>query len=142
MQDGTFRAWESERDDEFGGLPPPAGRPDAPAAAVAGGEPVPGANTTLAVVATDLALSRADALRVATMAQDGLARAIRPVHTPYDGDTVFVLSTGARRTGADPAADVARVGAVAADCVARAIARGVYAAETLGDLVAWKERYG
>jgi L-aminopeptidase/D-esterase-like protein len=74
-------------------------------------------NTTLAVVATDAALTKAQAQRVAMMAHDGLARAIRPVHTMFDGDTVFALSTG------DLQADVTTVGSVAADLVARAIAR-------------------
>jgi L-aminopeptidase/D-esterase-like protein len=74
-------------------------------------------NTTLAVVATDGALTKAEAQRVALMAHDGLARAIRPVHTMFDGDTVFALSTGNLQ------ADVTTVGSVAADLVARAIAR-------------------
>ena len=66
------------------------------------GADMPGANTTIAAVATDAALDRSEALRVALMAQDGLARAIRPAHCPLDGDTVFALSTGpraARRSG-------------------------------------------
>ncbi len=74
-------------------------------------------NTTLAVVATDAALTKAQAQRVAVMAHDGLARAIRPVHTMFDGDTVFALSTGNLQ------ADVTTVGSVAADLLARAIAR-------------------
>ena len=74
-------------------------------------------NTTLAVVATDGALTKAQAQRVAMMAHDGLARAIRPVHTMFDGDTVFALSTG------DLQADVTTIGSVAADLVARAVAR-------------------
>ena len=55
-----------------------------------------GANTTIGVVATDAVLTPADARRLAIMAQDGLARALRPVHTPFDGDTVFVLATGGK----------------------------------------------
>lgn len=91
-------------------------------------------NTTIAVVATDVALTPAEAKRVAVMAQDGLARAIRPVHAPFDGDVVFALSTGALSTGAqtrdaiDPLT-LARLGAIAADCLARAVARGVWEAE-------------
>jgi L-aminopeptidase/D-esterase-like protein len=138
--DGTFRAWASERGNEFGGRPPPARKPD-PLADLAEAQGAAGANTTLAVVATDLALTRADALRIAVMAQDGLARAIDPVHTPFDGDTVFVLSTR-RRVVADPVADIVRAGTAAADCVARAIARGVYEAKTLGAAVSWRERFG
>jgi L-aminopeptidase/D-esterase-like protein len=62
------------------------------------------------------------------MAQDGLARALRPAHTPFDGDVVFALATG-RRPLEDPRLGVvARLGALAADCLARAIARGVYEA--------------
>ena len=74
-------------------------------------------STTLAVVATDAALTKAQAQRVAMMAHDGLARAIRPVHTMFDGDTVFALSTGGLQ------ADVTTIGSVAADLLARAISR-------------------
>ena len=74
-------------------------------------------NTTLAVVATDAALTKARARKVAAMAHDGLARAIRPVHTMFDGDTIFALSTGTIQE------DVTTIGAVAADLVARAIVR-------------------
>lgn len=127
----TFWAWALEQDGELGGQA-------APSASLAAGEldyagaGTLAANTTLAVVATDAALSKAQAGRVAIMAQDGIARAIRPVHTPFDGDTVFVLSTGARPQ-ADPLGDVAKLGMLAADCTARAIARGVYEADGLGD---------
>ena len=74
-------------------------------------------NTTLAVVATDACLTKAQARRVAVMAHDGMARAVRPVHTTFDGDTVFALSTGRI------VADLTAIGPVAADLVARAIAR-------------------
>ena len=89
-------------------------------------------NTTLCVVATDATLTKAQAQRIAIMAQDGFARAIRPVHTPFDGDTVFVLATGKIPLSNMPPIDIARLGMMAADCVTRAIARGVYAAESLG----------
>ena len=89
-------------------------------------------NTTLCIVATDATLTKAQAQRVAIMAQDGFARAIRPVHTPFDGDTVFVLATGEIPLSKMPPIDIARLGMMAADCVARAIARGVFAAESLG----------
>ncbi len=84
-------------------------------------------NTTLAIIATDAALSKAQCHRLAVMAQTGMARAIYPVHTPLDGDTVFALATGAKSFPADPAA-LARLGALAANTLARAIARGVYEA--------------
>lgn len=94
-----------------------------------------GVNTTLAVVATDAPLDTRQARRVAVMAQAGLARAIRPVFTPMDGDVVFALSTakdGAREAESDPTA-VARIGMAAADCLARAVARGVFHARALDD---------
>jgi L-aminopeptidase/D-esterase-like protein len=74
-------------------------------------------NTTLAVVATDAALTKAQARKVAAMAHDGLARAIKPIHTMFDGDTIFALSTGRVQ------ADVTMIGAVAAEVVSRAVVR-------------------
>jgi L-aminopeptidase/D-esterase-like protein len=85
-------------------------------------------NTTIACVATDAVLTPAEARRVAVMAQDGMARALRPVHTPFDGDVVFVLATGRHEIQGPRPMTIARVGALAADCLARAIARGVYEA--------------
>ncbi|NOZ48559.1 MAG: P1 family peptidase [Chloroflexi bacterium] len=85
-----------------------------------GNWPLPGQNTTLGVIATDIPLTKAQCLRVAQMAHDGLARAIRPAHTLYDGDSLFVLST-ARTTGADANA----VGVLAAEVVAQAIVQAV-----------------
>ncbi len=136
----VFWAWPFEQNAEFGGrrcqaaqaeLPPFDGRFP--------GEV--GSNTTLVVVATDAALTKAEARRVAIMAHDGLARAIRPVHTPYDGDTVFVLSTGKGQTTGIATADLARIGALAADCTARAIARGVFEAGDLGDIPSYRSLY-
>jgi L-aminopeptidase/D-esterase-like protein len=83
---------------------------------------VPGTNTTIGVVVTDAELTKEQANRLATVAHDGLARAIRPSHTMYDGDTIFCLATGAVQAPYDA------VEAVAADLVARAIADGVRAA--------------
>ncbi len=100
-----------------------------------------GKNTTLIVVATDAILSKSQAKRVAMMAQDGLARAIRPVHSPFDGDTVFVMSTGKQELS-DPVVALAKLGMLAADCVARAIARGVYEAESLAGFESYRHRYG
>jgi len=104
------------------------------------GTGTPGANTTVAVVATDAALEKGGCRRLAIMAQDGLARAIRPVHTPFDGDTVFALSTGAGPL-VDPAA-LARLGSAAADCLARAVMRAVLAAEPLGGIPSWRQLWG
>ncbi|MGQ6037372.1 P1 family peptidase, partial [Serratia sp. IR-2025] len=85
-------------------------------------------NTTLACIATDLALTRVELKRVAIMAQDGMARAIRPLHSPFDGDVVFALSTGQREVQGSRELAVLQIGALAADTLARAIARGVHAA--------------
>ncbi len=137
-EDPSFWAWPFEQASEFGGLPPPrtVPRPEALSALA----PPEAGNTTLAVVATDAVLTRVRAKRLAVMAQDGLARAIRPVHTPYDGDTVFALSTG-QRALEDPEADLARLGMLAADCLARAVARAVFEAESLGGVVSYRERF-
>ena len=99
--------------------------------------PLSSLNTTIAVVATDAALSPAACRQIASAAHDGLARSIRPAHTPLDGDTVFALATGAIEVA--PPADVpaafspetplaTAVGAAAADCLARAVVGAVIAA--------------
>jgi L-aminopeptidase/D-esterase-like protein len=104
------------------------------------GAAVPGANTTIAVIATDAALDKGGCRRLAIMAQDGLARAIRPVHTPFDGDIVFAVSTGAGLP-VEPAA-LARLGSASADCLARAVMRAVLAAEPLGGIPIWRQIWG
>ena len=99
-----------------------------------------GTNTTIALVACDATLSKAGCRRLAIMAQDGLARAIRPVHTPFDGDTVFALATGE----GEPAtpAGLLRLGHAAADCLARAVMRALTHAEPLGGIPSWRSRWG
>ncbi len=137
MPDGrTFWAWPFEAGDEFGGIRPGA---DMPAAI----DPVPdisrlaqigrftaGANTTLGVIAVTADLTSAECKRIAVMAQDGFARAIRPVHTPFDGDVVYALSSAVVDIGLGPqrSARIAAIGSAAADCMARAIAPSVYEA--------------
>lgn len=117
-------------------VPPPAVAPDAAGLAAdlwphSGMPASAGANTVIGVVATDAALTRGEALRLAIMAQDGYARAIRPAHTPFDGDTVFALSAGERPLPEPRAAALYALGALAADTMARAVLRGVWAAEPL-----------
>jgi len=90
----------------------------------------PPANTVIGVVATNARLTKAQATRVAQMAQDGLARTVSPSHTPWDGDTIFTLATGGLSADADPLV----VGALAAEAVAEAILRAVRAAEGLEGL--------
>jgi L-aminopeptidase/D-esterase-like protein len=86
------------------------------------------ANTAIGVVATNVGLNKAQATKVAQMAHDGLARAIRPVHTMLDGDTIFALSTGRAR------GDVTAVGAFAAEAVTQAVLRAVRLAVSAGGL--------
>lgn len=136
----SFWAAPYEISGEFGGLGS-AGLAAAPDDWGLSKAPAQGRNTTIACVATDAALTAAQARRVAIMAQDGLARAIRPVHAPFDGDVVFALST-ARRPLADPAPyTLARLGALAADCLARAVARAVYEARPWpgSDVRCWRD---
>ncbi len=94
-----------------------------------------GGNTTIGVVACSADLTRDEALRVAIMGQDGFARAISPVHTPFDGDALFVLATGQTKLSSDPAQrvlQITRLGAEAAHAVSRAIGRAVWSAQPLG----------
>lgn len=104
----------------------------------------PGQNTTIAIVATDAVLTKAMAKRLAVVAHDGMGRALRPAHAPLDGDLVFAAATGARPLPEDDIYAFADLGAAAADCLARAIARGVYEATALplpGALLAWRDLY-
>ncbi|MFK0169276.1 P1 family peptidase [Streptomyces sp. NPDC090306] len=106
----------------------------------------PPLNTTLAVVATDAALSKAQAQKVAGTAHDGIARAVRPVHLMGDGDTVFALATGTRALDAEGPLALDEILAAGADTVTRAVVRAVRAAETVeGPGGAWSsytELYG
>lgn len=126
----TLWAWPFEQNGELGHQQPPQApvtlEPHFPASPTVGG------NTTIGVVATNAPLTKAQCERVAIMAHDGMARAIRPVHTPFDGDSIFVVATG---TAPAPWSvvgprELARIGAVAADCVARAIGRGMFLASS------------
>lgn len=135
-----FWAAPFEMEAEFGGLG--VGRGFDP-----GAEPAlmkrMGEATTIAIVATDAALTQAQAQRMAVAAHDGMARAIVPSHTPFDGDLVFAAATGAKAL-ADPVTDPFLIGHAAATCLARAIARGVFLAEAHpGDLTpTWAARHG
>ena len=137
----AFWAAPYEIGDEFGGAPWAGLRaaPDDWGLAKPGG--AARTNTTLAVIAVNAVLSPAQAHRLAVMAQDGLARAIRPAHAPFDGDVVFVLATGERPLVEPAPFTLTRLGALAADCLARAIARGVYEARPWPgtDTLCWRD---
>jgi len=142
VDSNTGTLWETrmEVDEEFGEL----GRravmlPQA-------GESAPSRNTTIGVVATDAALTKPQAQKVAQMAHDGLARSIRPAHTMFDGDTIFSLSTASHELPETPGFFVApkaqslnEIGRAAADCMSRAIMRAVISAESLGEFKAFKD---
>jgi len=130
---------------EYGGRGlPPSFTPDMLSMRIKGGAAAtPVENTTLAVVVTDAELTKPQAKRLAMIAQTGFARAIYPVHAPLDGDVVFAAATGEKPV--DPLVGLTELGMVAANVVARSIARGVYAATALpfpGALPAWKDRFG
>jgi L-aminopeptidase/D-esterase-like protein len=140
-----FWAAPFEIESEMGGRGlPPAFTPDMLKMRIKGGAAVTAIeNTTLAVVVTDAILTKTQAKRLAVIAQTGFARAIYPVHAPLDGDVVFAAATGEKPI--DPLVGLTELGMVAANVMARAIARGVHAATALpfpGALPAWKNRFG
>jgi L-aminopeptidase/D-esterase-like protein len=131
----TPYAWPYEIDGEFGGRrpghPAPLVDPAPPESRLADMERLePGTSTVIGIVATSAALVRTECRRLAVMAHDGIARAVRPSHTPFDGDTIFAVASGttALVEGGLRAVLVARLGSAAADCMARAIARAVHEA--------------
>ena len=137
-----FWAAPFEQDAEFGGLGWPARIPSAALTPRTKASALQ--STTPALVATDAALSKAQAWRLAVMAQTGMARAIYPVHTPLDGDLVFAVATGRKPLG-DPFIAMAELGAIAANTLARAIARAVYEARPLpfpGAQPNWRQKFG
>ena len=124
---GSFWSWPFERDGEFGDLRPDINaRAHDPLPDDRKGGIRPGQATCIGVVACSVPLDRPSLARIAIMAQDGLARAIRPSHAPFDGDTFFAICPD--ETPQVSADDVMRLGSAAADCVARAVARGVWEA--------------
>lgn len=140
-----FWAAPFEINGEFGGRgPPPSFTPDMLAMRIKGGDAATSVeNTTLVVVVTDAELTRPQAKRLAMIAQTGFARAIYPVHAPLDGDVVFAAATGEKPI--DPLVGLTELGMVAANVVARAIARSIYMATALpfsDTLPAWKDRFG
>lgn len=140
-----FWAAPFEQNGEFGGRGLPSSfTPDMLAMRLKGGPAATAIeNTTLAVVVTDAVLTKPQVKRLAMIAQTGFARAIYPVHAPLDGDIVFAAATGEKPI--DPLYGLTELGAVAANVIARAIARGVYEAKALpfaGALPSWKERFG
>lgn len=111
-----------------------------------GSGPVSPSNTTIGVVATDADLTKAQAQKIAQMAHDGLARAIRPAHTMFDGDTIFCVATGMIEVpevpgffAAPKAQSLNELGRAAADCMSRAITRAVIEAYSVGGMIALRD---
>ena len=100
-------------------------------------------NTTIAVVASNVELTKAQVTKIAQMADDGLARAIRPSHTPYDGDTVFALGTGeiSMESLGDPSYIVYQIGSAAADVLSRAVVHAILAAESTSCYASYCDNY-
>lgn len=141
---GTSRLWARDLalGDEMGPDAPREGaRPNASPLEESKFDPKPGQNTTIAVVATDATLTRIEAKRFAIMARDGMARAIHPIHTPFDGDTVFALSTAKKPLPEPHALTLAALGGIAADTLTRAIGRALWAAETTGGFPGYREKF-
>jgi L-aminopeptidase/D-esterase-like protein len=137
-----FWAAPYEQDGEFGGRGWPAAIGPAELALRMKGGAAPA--TTIGLIVTDAVLTKAQARRLAIMANDGLARAILPAHAPHDGDIVFAAATGQREMG-DARWDLTQIGHTATLVMARAIARGVYEAAALpyaGAMASWKDRWG
>jgi L-aminopeptidase/D-esterase-like protein len=141
----TGLPWQADQIEEFGLVSPGADEIAAYADRHTEFSPL---NTTIAVVATDAAMSAAACRRVAVAAHDGLARTIRPCHTPLDGDTVFALATGAVEVPPDPETPasmspevplITAVGAAAADVLARAVLVGVLAAESIAGIPTYRD---
>ena len=133
-----FWAAPFEQSGEFGGLGLPAAFDTR--LRTKGGR---GTGTTIGLVATDAVLTKAQAMRLAIMAQDGVARAVLPAHAPTDGDTVFAAATGVRQMR-DPLVELTELGHVATQVMARAIARGIYEATALpvaGAQLSWRDRF-
>jgi L-aminopeptidase/D-esterase-like protein len=143
IQQGQKNFWAApyEIGDEFGGhgtaMIDPTREPDTYVGLSEG------ANTTIAIIATDAALNQAQATRLATAAHDGMARAVFPSHTPIDGDLIFAAATGEKPLD-DPLKDTLLLGHAAAQCLARAIARAVYhASSAKGDILpTWQDKFG
>ena len=127
---GQFWSATDEYNDEFGNKGVPSYSPSNPLSGTANQETLPGQNTTIGVVATNVKLDSRAAKRIAIMAHSGMSRAIRPIHSPVDGDVIFVLSTGTLDKELN-LNDINIIGELGARVCSRSIARGVYEAKSI-----------
>jgi L-aminopeptidase/D-esterase-like protein len=134
---GGFYARSLELEDEYGDLEnlpiDPSVRHNTDVGA--------GECTVLGVVATDVRLSKVELTKVAQMAQAGVACAVRPAHTMYDGDTVFAFSTGKIKHPSERASMISQIGHVAADTISRSIIHGVLEAESVNGITSYREKF-
>ena len=137
---GQFWAATDECKKEFGGK----GAPNQASLNILGGtlanRSKPKQNTTIGVIATNAKLESRSAKRIAIMSHSGMSRAIRPIHSPVDGDVIFVLSTGTLKKELS-LNDINIIGELGARVCSRSIARGVYEAKSLENMISWKEKY-
>jgi L-aminopeptidase/D-esterase-like protein len=148
-QTGEFYADFLEVNGEFGNLKKPFAFAAAGEDALAMATPELGKNTVICVVATNVKLTKAQAQKVSEMAHDGIARAVRPSHTMFDGDTIFTLATGLldldtlkqQAVWGNTAANVLKIGAAASDALARAIVRAMLSAQTVGPVASYHDKY-
>ncbi|MBV44313.1 MAG: peptidase T4 [Rhodobiaceae bacterium] len=139
-QTGQFWAATDEIDEEFGNKGVPSGLPDDILSGSSTSGLLANNNTTIGIIATNAKLSPKEAKRIAIMAHTGMSRAIRPIHTPVDGDIIFVVSTNSyiKETTFQ---DINILGELGARVCSRSISRAIYEAESLFDMISWKEKY-
>ena len=135
---GQFWAATDENENEFGGKGVPTFAPNDALSGTATREALSGQNTTIGVIATNAKLDSKAAKRIAIMSHSGMSRAIRPIHSPVDGDVIFVLSTGTLNRELN-LNDVNTIGELGARVCSRSIARGVYEAESILGIKSWRE---
>ena len=137
---GQFWAASDELNNEFGGMGAPQDLPEDILAGSSIGHALEKSNTTIGIVATNAKLDSKTAKRIAIMSHTGMARAIRPIHTPVDGDVIFVVSTNTFDRELTYR-EINEIGELGARVCSRSISRAIYEAEKLYEMQSWKDRY-
>ena len=140
IETGQFWAATDETENEFGGKGVPTFAPNDALSGTAARETLPGQNTTIGVIATNIKLDSKAAKRIAIMSHSGMSRAIRPIHSPVDGDVIFVISTGTLNKELS-LNDINTIGELGARVCSRSIARGIYEADSILGIKSWREVY-
>ncbi len=137
---GQFWAASDELNNEFGGMGAPQDLPEDILAGSSIGHALEKSNTTIGIVATNAKLDSKTAKRIAIMSHTGMARAIRPIHTPVDGDVIFVVSTNTFDRELTYR-EINEIGELGARVCSRSISRAIYEAEKLYEMQSWKDKY-